>query len=176
MLVCAALLLILCCMTLQIESMQVLPNPAGAAAYEICISYAAAPLHNLDNMYVCAMQIQFNGMTLYDCGVTYDPNHPESNPACTRVTNVQQSLRLQASTVVVTYATFQHLLCILRLVWQKLCSVQHGDDVMIHACIMSCKPFKTLFSHFRPNWWQVCLLHRLMLHICVNTGLRAVMI
>ena len=44
---------------------------------------------------VAAMQIQFRGMVLYDCGATYNPKHPESNPACTRVTDVKDTLRLQ---------------------------------------------------------------------------------
>ena len=43
------------------------------------------------------MQIQFKNMTIYDCGPTYNPKHPESNPACTRVTNIQDTLRLQVS-------------------------------------------------------------------------------
>ena len=95
--------------------MQVLPNPAAnaraaVAAHESCMLLHLCML--FDAVSVCAMQIQFNGMTLYDCGVTYDPSHPESNPACTRVTNVQQSLRLQVSTLVLTYATSQHMPCI----------------------------------------------------------------
>ena len=47
-------------------------------------------------------------MTLYDCGVAYDPKHPENNPACTRVTNVQQSLRLQVGALILTYASSEH--------------------------------------------------------------------
>ena len=43
------------------------------------------------------VQIQFHGMTIYDCGPTYNPKHPESNPACTLVTNLKDTLRLQVS-------------------------------------------------------------------------------
>ena len=41
------------------------------------------------------MQIQFHGMTIYDCGPTYNPKHPERNPACTLVTDVKDTLRFQ---------------------------------------------------------------------------------
>lgn len=41
------------------------------------------------------LQIQFKGMVLYDCGATYNPKHPENNPACTRVDDVRDTLRLQ---------------------------------------------------------------------------------
>lgn len=51
----------------------------------------------LGKVRVRVMQIQFMGMTLYDCGVANDPKHPESDPACTRVVNMQESLRLQVS-------------------------------------------------------------------------------
>lgn len=45
--------------------------------------------------YNTLLKIQFRHMTLYDCGATYNPKHPESNPACTLVTDVQDTLRLQ---------------------------------------------------------------------------------
>lgn len=41
------------------------------------------------------MQIQFRHMTLYNCGATYSPKHPENDPACTLVTDVTNTLRLQ---------------------------------------------------------------------------------
>lgn len=91
------------------------------------------------------MQIQFKGMTLYDCGVTYNPKHPESNPACTRVTNVQQSLRLQVNTFVLTCATSQHMLCVSCLVWHQLGNMQ-SVDLMVLDCTMLCNPFKVLFA------------------------------
>lgn len=50
-------------------------------------------LHQLLRM----LQIQFKGMTIYDCGTTYNPKHPQNNPACTVVTNLKDSLRLQVS-------------------------------------------------------------------------------
>lgn len=45
--------------------------------------------------YNTLLKIQFKGMTIYDCGTTYNPKHPENNPACTVVTNLKDSLRLQ---------------------------------------------------------------------------------
>ncbi|KAA6416809.1 hypothetical protein WJX79_011032 [Trebouxia sp. C0005] len=45
--------------------------------------------------YNTLLKIQFKGMTIYDCGTTYNPKHPETNSACTVVTNLKDSLRLQ---------------------------------------------------------------------------------
>jgi len=60
------------------------------------------------------LQIQFKGMTIYDCGTTYNPKHPENNPACTVVTNLKDSLRLQVSCLsfAVVCDLFQNFLAI----------------------------------------------------------------
>lgn len=60
------------------------------------------------------LQIQFKGMTIYDCGTTYNPKHPENNPACTVVTNLKDSLRLQVSCVsfAIICDLLQHFLAI----------------------------------------------------------------
>ena len=148
MLVCAALLLLPCCVTLHIV-------PLG-----LCRCCPAAVTCAAVLEHVCAMQIQFKGMTLYDCGVSYNPNHPESNPACTRVTNVQQSLRLQVSTLVLTYATSHHMLCMSCLVGYQHGNMQNIYGAMVLDCTMLCNPVKLLCTHHRltlqsPSWLLV---------------------
>lgn len=95
---------------------------------------------------VFAMQIQFMGMTLYDCGVTSNPKHPESDPACTRVVNVQESLRLQVGTfplrdafsTTVVHVTFFHRTVGLHCVMLKgVCML-----LILHLyCVLHCSEF-----------------------------------
>lgn len=87
------------------------------------------------------LQIQFKGMTIYDCGTTYNPKHPENNPACTVVTNLKDSLRLQVSCLssAVICDLFQHFLAIstaASVVLDSVDVIMPQEGSRMHALLM----------------------------------------